>query len=102
MHNIRLTELADADLIGIYIYTHNSWGEPQAIKYTNALKAAFDKIAENPIRIGTVDRSEVRPGYRSYHQQRHLIFYRVVGNTVEIVRLLHDSMNVTQHFPEDG
>lgn len=101
MHNIRLTELADADLIGIYIYTHNSWGEPQAIKYTNALKGAFEKIAENPVRIGTVDRSDVRPEYRSYRQQRHLIFYRVVGNTVEIVRLLHDSMDITKHFSED-
>lgn len=102
MFNIRLTELADADLISIYVYTFNRYGESQAVKYTNALKEAFNKIAANPNRIGTVDRSEVRLGYRSYHQQRHLIFYRVVDNDVEIVRLLHDSMDITKHFPESS
>lgn len=100
MYKIRFTEQADLDLISIYSYSYRSWGEPQAIKYTELLREAINKIAANPERIGTVDRSYLRPGYRSYHQQRHLIFYRVVDSCVEIVRFLHDSMDIESHFPD--
>lgn len=72
MYSIQFTEQADADLLGIYIYTYNTWNEDQAIEYTNGLKAAVNKLAENSERIGTVDRSAVRPGYRSYRYQSHL------------------------------
>ena len=72
MYSIRFTEQADADLLAIYIYTYNTWNEAQAIKYTDGLKTAVNKLAENPERLGTVDRSTVRPGYRSYRYQSHL------------------------------
>ncbi len=51
MYNIRFTEQADADLLGIYIYTYNIWNEDQAIEYTDGLKATVDKSAENPERL---------------------------------------------------
>jgi toxin ParE1/3/4 len=101
MYNIRFTEQADLDLLNIYTYTHNNWGELQATKYTDFLREALHKIATKPDRIGTVDRSYLRLGYRSYHQQRHLIFYRVEGNYVEVIRFLHDSMDVEKHFPDE-
>jgi toxin ParE1/3/4 len=101
MYSIRFTEQADLDLLNIYIYTHNNWGEPQANRYTDSLRDAIYKIATEPERIGTVDRSYLRPGYRSYHQQRHLIFYRVEDNYVEVIRFLHDSMDIATHFPND-
>lgn len=98
MYSIRFTEQADIDLLNIYTYSYRSWGEPQAVKYTDLLRDALNKIAVNPERIGTVDRSYLRPGYRSYHQQRHLIFYRAVDNYVEIIRFLHDSMDIDKQF----
>jgi toxin ParE1/3/4 len=102
MHDIRFTEQADLDLLNIYTYTHSTWGAQQATKCTDLLRAALHKIAEKPDRIGTVDRSYLRPGYRSYHQQRHLIFYRVEGNYIEVIRFLHDSMDIAQHFHDDA
>ncbi|MBE9063289.1 type II toxin-antitoxin system RelE/ParE family toxin [cf. Phormidesmis sp. LEGE 11477] len=47
MYSIRFTEQADADLLGIYIYTYNTWNENQAIEYTDGLKATVNKLAEN-------------------------------------------------------
>ncbi|MEL6161425.1 MAG: type II toxin-antitoxin system RelE/ParE family toxin [Cyanobacteria bacterium J06627_32] len=79
MYSIRFTEQADADLLSIYVYTYNTWNEAQAIEYTDGLKAAVNQLAKNPSRLGTVDRSAVRPGYRSYRYQSHLVFYRVSG-----------------------
>ncbi|MEM8503687.1 MAG: type II toxin-antitoxin system RelE/ParE family toxin [Cyanobacteria bacterium P01_D01_bin.1] len=101
MYSIRLTEQADADLLSIYTYSYNTWGDQQAAKYTDGLREAIKRIADQPNRIGTVDRSSVRLGYRSYHQKRHLIFYRTVDNYVEIVRILHDSMDIDQQFSEE-
>ncbi|EKU96603.1 plasmid stabilization system protein [Leptolyngbya sp. PCC 7375] len=98
MHKIRYTELADTDLFDIYVYTYQTWGASQAISYTAGLKSAIDRIAQEPTRPGTIDRSNLRQGYRSYHQQRHLIFYRVVENTIEIIRVLHDSMDIANRL----
>ena len=101
MYNIRFTEQADTDLLGIYIYTYNTWNEDQAIEYTDGLKAAVNKLAENPGRLGTVDRSAVRPGYRSYRYESHLVFYRVSGQFVEVVRILHKRMDVGKQFSSE-
>ena len=102
MYSIRFTEQADADLLNIYIYTYNTWNEKQAIEYTDGLKAGVNKLAENPERIGTVDRSSVRPGYRSYRYQSHLVFYRVSGQFVEVVRILHKRMDISKQFSSEG
>ena len=102
MYSIRFTEQADADLLGIYIYTYNTWNEDQAIEYTDGLKAAVNKLAENPERLGTIDRSTVRAGYRSYRYERHLVFYRVSGQFVEVVRILHKRMDVGTQFASEA
>ena len=101
MYSIRFTEQADADLLSIYIYTYNTWSEEQAVDYTDGLKAAVNKLAENPQRLGTVDRSAVRPGYRSYRYQSHLVFYRESGQFVEVVRILHKRMDVGRQFSSE-
>ena len=102
MYNIRFTEQADTDLLGIYVYTYQTWNEKQAIQYTNGLKDAINKIAENPERIGTVDRSAVRPGYRSCRYKSHLVFYRTAGSYVEVVRFLQKRMDIIGHFSDES
>jgi toxin ParE1/3/4 len=32
---------------------------------------------------------------------RHLIFYRETAKDIEIIRILHDRMDVESHFDED-
>lgn len=101
MYSIRFTEQADADLLGIYIYTYSTWNEDQAIEYTDGLKATVNKLAENPKRLGTVDRSAVRSGYRSYRYKSHLVFYRVSAQFVEVIRILHKRMDVGKQFSSE-
>ncbi|MFQ5631779.1 MAG: type II toxin-antitoxin system RelE/ParE family toxin [bacterium] len=33
-----------------------------------------------------------------YHEGRHLIFYRPTEKGIEIVRVLHDAMDIPRHF----
>lgn len=100
MEGVIFTEQADSDLFGIYVYTYQTWGEAQAIKYTNDLKTAMSKVACNPTLLGK-RRDKIRPGYFSYHVGRHLFFYRIADEGIEIVRILHDSMDVKRHFPDE-
>jgi len=100
MLQIRYTELADSDLFDIYVYTYRTWGAAQAKTYTDSVKVAIYRIAEEPERPETKDRSSLYPGCRSYLMKRHLIFYRVVGEYLEIMRILHGSMDIPSRLAE--
>ncbi len=43
-------------------------------------------------------REAVAPGLRCSHVGRHLIFYRPVVGGIEVIRILHDSMDVDRHL----
>ncbi len=51
-------------------------------------------------------REEIHPEVRTLHiarrgrKARHLILYRVTTNTIDVGRLLHDSMELRRHLPE--
>lgn len=90
------TKQADQDLLQIYLFTYQTWGEEQSIRYTNALKQRMQKLANTPA-LGK-RRDEIRPGYYSYHQGRHYIFYRVVDDGIQIIRILHDQRQIDRPF----
>ena len=41
---------------------------------------------------------EIRQGYRKHHVGRHLIFYRLIASQIEIIRILHDRMDIDSHI----
>lgn len=88
----KTTRQADEDLIGIYECGYVTFGEAQAEKYFAELWACFKMLETNPL-MGR-ERSEFSPPVRMYHHGRHLIVYIVEDDTVLIVRVLHDSMDV--------
>jgi toxin ParE1/3/4 len=96
----RLTELAKQDLRSIGRYTQLTWGREQRNLYLTKLDACFQLLAQEPTRGKSCD--DVRPGYRKYHVGRHLIFYRQSTEGVEIVRVLHDRMDIEAHFDDDS
>jgi toxin ParE1/3/4 len=63
------------------------------------LDAALQRIAASP-EIGK-RRDEVLPGYYSYHvgtRGRHYLFYRLLEDHIEVVRIMHDSMDLERHL----
>lgn len=57
-------------------------------------------LAHNP--QAGVARDDVREGYRSFPEGRHLIFYREADGTIEVIRLLHDSMDVPRRLKAEN
>ena len=99
MPSFRLTERARADLRAIGRYTQATWGREQRNRYLARLDACFHLLALEPHRGRACD--EIRPGYRKYHVGRHLIFYRESQDGVEIIRILHDRMDIEAHLDDD-
>ena len=43
-------------------------------------------------------RDEVKPGARRIAKPRHLVIYRCEGTVVQVVRLLHDAMDISSQI----
>jgi toxin ParE1/3/4 len=95
----RLTQLAKQDLLSIGRYTQKTWGTEQRNRYLAMLDDCFHLLAQDPQRGRTCD--DIRLGYRKYHIGRHLIFYQETDEYIDIIRILHDRMDVESHFDED-
>ena len=95
----RLRALALQDLEEIWDYTLEQWGAEQAERYLNALFTCFDDLAENP-ELGK-ERKVLKQGYRSFPQGRHVIFYMISQTEIEIIGIVHQSVDVNQHIVTD-
>lgn len=98
MPTFRLSAQARADLQDIGRYTQEVWGREQRNRYLSRLDEAFHLLAREPDRGRSCD--EIRPGYRKHHQGRHVIFYRQSGQDIEIIRILHERMDVESRLSE--
>ncbi len=97
MPEYRLRPRARADLDGIWNYTYATWGAKQARHYLGDLKRTFAKLARNP-RQGK-SRNDLYEGLRVHPAGKHLIFYLGLDVGVDVVRVLHERMDVQRHLP---
>jgi toxin ParE1/3/4 len=96
MMEFRVSAKALKDLRAIGRYTQRKWGKDQRNKYLSMLDAGFHTIAHSP-EVG-INCEYIRSGYRKYYVGRHLIFYRHRKLYIEIIRILHDRMDISRHF----
>ncbi len=94
MPKYHLSEKASKDIKEIWRYTVQTWSLSQAKIYDTTLLHAIENIAENPYTGKPYD--HVRRGYRRYTVKKHFIFYKVHGRIVEIVRVLHQQMDIDE------
>ena len=92
MPAFRLSAKSLEDLKSIGLFTLKYWGREQQKIYLSKLDENFHILADQP-HLG-IARDDIRQGYRIYHVGRHLIFYRQKSTGIEIIRILHDRMDV--------
>jgi toxin ParE1/3/4 len=95
MARLRFTRRADADLLGIAVYTLETWGDAQATRYLGELEASCQMLADNP-RLGR-SCDHVRPGIRRMEHGKHVVFYREEPEGILVVRILHQLMLPERH-----
>ncbi len=96
MPEIALRPKARADLDDIWDYTVEKWGYAQAEKYLRMLNQTFETLADNP-ELGRIY-DEVHEGLRVYPSGRHLIFYFATDDGIDVVRVLHERMDIPSHL----
>ena len=92
MSSFSLSNAARADLKSIATYTQKTWGSSQRKSYIKDLDITFHFLSENPLSGTPCD--YITPGLRKHNHKSHIIFYEVDEITVNIVRILHKSMDV--------
>ncbi len=91
-----LRALAREDLQEIWRYTFEQWGIEQAERYLGALFTCFEDLAANP-QLGR-ERDDIKAGYRSFPQGRHVVFYTVGESSIQIIGIVQQSADVDGHF----
>ena len=96
MSRYRLTAAAQRDLSSIWDFTEERWDVRQAETYVTEIRAAIERIADDPRRGRACD--EIREGYRRYGIGSHVLFYRQRPDGVDVIRMLHQRMDPTRHL----
>ena len=86
MGTYRLTEDAKSDLQRIYARGLREHGEANADSYYNAFFDRFEQLAAQPLSYPAVD--DIRTGYRRSVCGVDSIYYRVQGDTVDIMAII--------------
>jgi toxin ParE1/3/4 len=81
-------------------YTDIKWGREQRNKYLYEMDACFQALAEKPDTGKACE--AIRAGYRKYRVHKHVVFYRLLPNSldIEIVRILHERMDFETRLEE--
>jgi toxin ParE1/3/4 len=99
MAKIIFRQKAIDDLSEIWEYTVYNWSESQAECYYKAIQIACNEISKNP----TLGKSyeNISANLLGLKSGKHIIFYHQVSkNTIEIIRILHERMDLKQRIKE--
>ncbi len=92
----RISEAAINDLDGIWEYTFLNWSKEQADRYHNLIMNEIEFIAEN-ISSGK-SMNHIKDGYLVSYVKSHMIFFKRKEGIVEIIRILHQKMDVESNL----
>ena len=106
---VRLSAAAEADYRQILRWTAENFGSPQARIYADTLSSALKALSNSPSIIGVKERGEIGANIWTLHvarngcKGRHFVMFRVGDlqgqNVIDVLRLLHDSMDLVRHLP---
>ncbi len=92
-----ISKQAVDDLNDIWVYTFHKWSKEQADRYYDLIIAEIEFTTDN-YQVGK-SAKQTRKNYRVTKTKSHLIYYRKVENEiVEIVRILHQRMDIKKQL----
>jgi len=106
---LRLAATAQADFRDILRWTVAQFGQPQAQAHAETLAAALEALAAGPTVVGARARDDIAQGLHTLHvarsgrKGRHFVLFRIAAESgrevFDVLRLLHDSMELQRHLP---
>ena len=99
MADYKLSKKAVEDISKIWAYTLETWSENKADKYYEMLISSFQEIVNNP--NSGKNYEGITPNLFGVKVNRHIVFYRIVNKDyIEIIRVLHESMDLKKRITE--
>jgi toxin ParE1/3/4 len=94
-----LTKSAEVDLIDIFKYTLEEWGEDQVYTYKRQLESRLEAILEFP----DIGRKHPKLPSVIYYlvEGKHYIFYKKIENNIEVLRFLHHKMDIISQLSDE-
>jgi toxin ParE1/3/4 len=86
---VRYTPAAQDDLAAIAEYSFEQWGAKRAERYIQGLDRAAQQLPEL---LGITRPVEGYSQLRLMQVDRPVLFFRIVDDVVEVVRILHERM----------
>lgn len=103
---VRLTDQAEQDLHDIVRWTAQNFGARQAEHYAETITLAIEALSDGPQILGAKARDEIGSGVSTLHvarngrKGRHFVVFKISdADVLEVLRLLHDSMELARHMP---
>ena len=104
---VRLAEKAEHDLLDALVWTNDQFGALQADEYLETLTLALEALTDGPNIVGSKVRDDIGQGIRTLHvarlgrKGRHFVVFRIAdAQTIDVIRLLHDSMDLAKQLPD--
>ena len=97
MSRFVLSPRARDDLNAIWAYTARTWDADQAERYIRRIADVIDLVAGTPTLGRNCD--HIRQGYRKHPVGSHMLFYRLINDGIDVVRILHSQMDFDRHLP---
>jgi toxin ParE1/3/4 len=89
MSEFALTKRAEADLLDVFLFGYEQFGEQQAEAYAAELEDVFKLLADNP-RMGR-EAETIARGVRRHEHRSHVILYEEAPTGVLILAIVHAS-----------
>ena len=109
---VYLGHTAQADYQNILRWTAEHFGERQTSIYNDVIDDAVVELTAGPSLAGVKARDEIETGLFTLHiaragrKGRHFLLFRVVERDgqemIEVLRILHDAMDIARHIPPSG
>ena len=106
---VRLSAAAEADYRQILRWTVEQFGVAQARSYADTLSSALKALNAGPTILGVKARPEIGNNICTLHvarngrKGRHFVMFRIGKiqgrNVIDVLRLLHDRMDLERHLP---
>ncbi len=108
---VRISAAAQADVGRIMHWTLANFGKAQAERHARTIALALAELRCGPGIQGVKARPEIGEGVHFLHvarrrrKGRHFIMFRIaseeVGPALDVLRILHDGMDLPRHFLPD-
>lgn len=96
MSKVVLSPKAKTDLSHIWDYTLAEWGIDQAEKYVRELWEVIQSKALDSSLSTNI--SDVRKGYRKILSGSHVIFFKLIADGIDVIRILHQRLDFERHL----